>query len=78
MTYFKNTHGMMVESKAHSSDLKFHSVGGNIHFIIVVGSFDPEETIERYHKYIGPSAIPPFWSLGYHQSRWGYKSLKQI
>ena len=22
--------------------------------------------------------IPPFWSLGYHQSRWGYKNITYL
>ena len=34
--------------------------------------------MKKYHNYIGPANIPPFWSLGYHQSRWGYKSLTQF
>jgi alpha-glucosidase (family GH31 glycosyl hydrolase) len=65
----------MIESKQDSEQLIFHSVGGNIHFLIVLGEYDPEATLELYHEYIGKSHIPPFWSLGYHQSRWGYKSL---
>lgn len=34
--------------------------------------------IEQYHDYIGHSLIPPFWSLGYHQCRWGYKTADKL
>jgi len=22
--------------------------------------------------------IPPFWSMGYHQSKWGYRTLSEV
>lgn len=44
----------------------------------MVGADDPEELLERYHSLIGKAHIPPFWSMGYHQSRWGYKSLVEV
>jgi alpha-glucosidase (family GH31 glycosyl hydrolase) len=53
-------------------------VGGNTHFIILVGGEDPEELLKSYHEYIGKAHIPPFWSMGYHQSRWGYRSLETV
>ena len=31
----------MVESTQQSSELIYNSVGGNIHFIIVIGNYDP-------------------------------------
>jgi alpha-glucosidase (family GH31 glycosyl hydrolase) len=59
-------------------ELLYQSVGGNIHFVIVLGQADPEAVLEKYHDYIGRSHIPPFWSMGYHQSRWGYKSSSAL
>ena len=32
----------------------------------------------HYHDYIGGSHVPPFWSLGYHQSRWGYRDFEMV
>ena len=28
--------------------------------------------------YMGRSAIPPFWGLGHHQCRWGYKDVSYL
>ena len=34
--------------------------------------------MKQYHRYIGPAHVPPFWSLGYHQCRWGYKTYQEF
>lgn len=75
LVYFKNTFGLLIEVSKEGEELFYHSVGGNLHFLIVIGQSDPEEVLERYHGYIGPAHIPPFWSMGYHQCRWGYVSV---
>lgn len=55
--------------------LTYHVVDGNAHFLIFIGNNNPEALLQKYHRFIGPSFIPPFWSFGYHQCRWGYKSV---
>lgn len=34
--------------------------------------------IERFNYYGGRSQVPPFWAMGYHQSRWGYKDITAL
>jgi alpha-glucosidase len=38
----------------------------------------PELCLDRYTKLTGRPPMPPRWSLGYHQSRWGYKTQDDI
>lgn len=34
--------------------------------------------MKKFHQYIGPGHIPPFWSMGWHQCRWGYKTIEHV
>ena len=47
------------------------TIGGIIEYYFVYGN-TPDEVIIKLHEIIGRPIVPPFWSLGYHQCRWGY------
>ena len=34
--------------------------------------------MNQYQEVIGRPAMPPYWALGYHQCRWGYKDLQEV
>lgn len=36
------------------------------------------QVIRDYHYLIGNPTPLPFWSFGYHQSRWGYKDIEHV
>lgn len=38
----------------------------------------PDEIIHSYQEVIGRPAMPPYWALGYHQSRQGYRHLGEV
>lgn len=38
----------------------------------------PAEILERFTALTGRSYIPPLWSLGFHQSRWSYKTADRV
>jgi alpha-glucosidase len=38
----------------------------------------PADALQRFSELTGRAGLPPRWSLGYHQSRWGYKSAADI
>ncbi len=50
---------------------------GILDFYIFAGS-RPDDVINQYQEVIGRPALPPYWALGYHQSRWGYGNLQEV
>lgn len=73
LVYFKNTYGFNIDVSDMSKKIKYSVIGGHLHFVIILGKH-PEAILKQYHNYIGPASVPPFWSMGYHQSRWGYRN----
>jgi len=53
----------------------FKTIGGIVDLRFFLGEKKPAKLIEKLNQYSGRSAIPPFWSLGFHQSRWGYRTV---
>ncbi len=49
---------------------------GELTWYLCVGS--PSQAIARFSQLTGLPPLPPRWSLGYHQSRWGYKTAADI
>ena len=61
-----------------SQVMTFKLTGGIIDFIFFLGDKNPQTSLDMYHEYIGGWSLPPFWSFGYHHSRWGYKNLSEM
>ena len=57
--------------------LRHITIGGVINYFITFGN-TPEEAIAEIHRIIGRPLLPPFWALGWHQCRWGYKATKDL
>jgi alpha-glucosidase (family GH31 glycosyl hydrolase) len=68
MDVFKETTG----SKHY---LVYKVIGGIFDFRFFLSEQSPEATVEKFNFYSGQAPIPPFWSLGFHQSRWGYQNI---
>ena len=78
INYLRNSNAMDVMVANSSSDkylLTYKIIGGVFDFRLFVGSKDAGRVIERLHEYQGNAMIPPFWSLGFHQCRWGYRDV---
>jgi len=78
-----------LNSDAQDTKIKYvGALGGQIsHYISGNGIFDmyffienndPESAIKKYHYLIGNSLLPPFWSLGWHQCKYGYKDTATL
>ena len=57
--------------------LRHITIGGIINFFITLGD-TPEESIIGLHTIYGHPTIPPFWGLGWHQCKWGYRNTGQL
>ena len=57
--------------------LRHLTIGGIINYYITLGD-TAEESILGLHTIYGHPIIPPFWGLGWHQCRWGYKNTAEV
>lgn len=55
----------------------FGAVGGNLEYYYIAGETMPE-ILRQYTYLTGTCPLPQKWTLGYHQSRWGYKTQEDI
>jgi len=60
------------ETNENGRSIKFISEGGLVDTFVFLNN--PLEIIRDYCKLVGFPMLPPLWSLGYHQCRWGYKT----
>jgi len=70
-----NSNGMDVTLS--SNKLTFKPVGGIIDLYVFSGS-TPTAVVEQYTSIVGRPAMMPYWSLGFHNCKYGYTSLKQV
>lgn len=57
--------------------ITYRTIGGVLDFFLFLGP-TAEETLEQYHNLIGLPEMPPFWSFGFHLSRFGYQNLTNL
>ena len=75
--FLLNSNGMDI--KINQSDavtsLEYNMIGGVIDFYFLAGSTsDPIQVSRQYAQVVGTPAEVPYWSFGFHQCRFGYKS----
>ncbi|MCF7980164.1 MAG: glycoside hydrolase family 31 protein, partial [Chromatiaceae bacterium] len=57
--------------------LGLFSLGDELDYYLFAGS-TRAAVVEQLTRLTGRPALPPLWALGYHQSRWGYRSDAEI
>ncbi|RCK63108.1 Glucoamylase 1 [Candida viswanathii] len=77
------THGVYWRTSAiqevvvGEESLTWRALSGVIDLYFFSGP-DPKDVIQQYVSEIGLPAMQPYWSLGYHQCRWGYDTIDDL
>lgn len=72
-----NSNAMEIEY-TKSKMLHYRLLGGSINFTIFLGNKYPEAIVKKYHAHIGKTALHPFYSMGFFQSRYGYNKVERL
>ncbi len=64
------------EVRLNAAGMTFAFEGGPAQALLVVGP--PRVLARRWAAYSGFPALPPRWALGFHQSRWGYRTQAEV
>jgi alpha-glucosidase (family GH31 glycosyl hydrolase) len=73
--FVRSSSGMDVQTT--SNKVQFRMIGGIMDFYVFMGPTH-EAVIQQYHAVIGRPHLPPYWSLGWHQCKYGWKSLAEV
>ncbi|KAL3221744.1 hypothetical protein MRX96_029227 [Rhipicephalus microplus] len=55
----------------------FRTTGGVLDFYFFMGP-TPEEVVRQYTEAVGRPMMPPYWALGFHLGRWGYRTTDYV
>eukprot|EP00850_Spirogloea_muscicola_P000513 SM000002S05593 [mRNA] locus=s2:1149104:1151597:+ [translate_table: standard] len=57
--------------------LTYRAIGGILDFYFFAGP-SPLAVVDQYTALVGRPVMPPYWTLGFHQSRYGYRDLEEL
>ncbi|KAK3192886.1 hypothetical protein K4F52_001243 [Lecanicillium sp. MT-2017a] len=76
---FLNSNGMdiMINKADGGQYLEYNTLGGVFDFYFVSGP-GPVEAVQQYGQIAGTPAMQPYWGLGFHQCRYGYRDAFDV
>lgn len=78
--FFLNSNGMDVfinKTEESGQYLEYNTLGGVLDFYFVAGP-SPIEVAQQYALITGLPAMMPYWGLGFHQCRYGYRDVFNV
>lgn len=76
--FMDDTHRLRFDmAAADPARMTLSTAGDEVDQYLVAGPA-MRDVIERYTRLTGRMPLPPRWSLGYHQSRWGYSPDTEV
>lgn len=80
--FFLNSNAMDValyhdDTGAMGDSIGIQTTGGLVDVYFFSGS-SPTDVLRQYQEVVGKPMMPPFWSLGFHNCRWGYENLDYV
>lgn len=67
----------LTESATQGNTIAVQSTGGLVDLYVFAGP-TPADVVKQYLDVVGRPALVPYWSLGFHNCRWGYESVDEI
>ncbi len=78
--FLLNSNGMdiKIDKDGRSGQfLEYNTLGGVLDFYFVAGP-SPLEVSRQYAQVAGLPAMPPYWGLGFHNCRYGYRDIFEV
>ncbi|KAJ3147448.1 alpha-glucosidase maltase [Geranomyces michiganensis] len=73
--FLLNSNGMDIF--LNPDGITYKVIGGVLEFYIMLGP-EPLDVCRQYTDIVGKPAAMPYWTLGFHQCRWGYETLDDV
>lgn len=75
--FFDNTFRTEFDTQTYSNKYRISASGGQIDIYLLAGD-DLKEITKLYSDLTGKMSLPPKWAIGYHQSRYSYRSEQEV
>lgn len=66
-----------MEVSLTTQGISWRTIGGIVD-LYVMGGPTPGRVLEQLTRLVGRPHMPPYWSLGFHQCKWGYRSIGEV
>lgn len=76
-TFFLNSNGMDVKFPEKGKWIEYNVIGGIVDLMFLNGP-TPGEVAKQASQIWKPSPMVPYWSLGFHSCRYGYKDIFEV